>query len=139
WGRDPRPSPDFFDLAPELIAVWEEHARLTPAPEVLAGVANLYVQLRDVVLGRSLEDGFAPGERITMPEIRMAQMLAERIPLDVAAVYLRVGELEGAARRVAELGDRGGIEWQLRSRIETATQPGEDGVEALMDLVGIFE
>lgn len=139
WGRDPRPTPDFFDLAPELIGVWEEHARLTPAPEVLARVAELYVQLRDVVLGRSLEEGFAPGERITMPELRMAQALAARIPLDVAAVYLRVGDLDGAARRVSELGDRGGIEWRLRGLIEMAARPGEDGAEALMELAGGFQ
>ncbi|AKF09792.1 TPR domain protein, putative component of TonB system [Sandaracinus amylolyticus] len=139
WGREPRPSPDFFDLAPELIAVWEEHARLSPSPDVLARLADLYVQMRDVVLGQSLQEGFEPGERITMPELRMAQMLAERIPLDVAAVYLRVGDLEGAARRVGELGDRGGIEWRLRRLIEEAGQANEDGAEALGELAGGFE
>lgn len=139
WGRQPRLGPDFFDLAPELIQIWEEHARLCPAPEVLAALADLYVALRDIVSGTSLEESFAPPDRMRMPELRMAQMLAERIPLDVAAVYLRVGDLEGAAERVGRLGDRGGIEWRLRRLIEDAGGAGSDGAEALSELSSGFE
>lgn len=139
WGGTPTLNGDFFDFAPALISVWEEHARLSPAPAVLDRLADLYVEMRNVVSGRSLEEGFAPGERISMPEMRMAQLLAERIPLDVAAVYLRVGDLSGAAERVGELGDRGGIEWRLRRLIEQAAGTGDEGAEALGELSGGFE
>lgn len=139
WGREPRPTAQFFDFAPELIAVWEEHARLSPAPEVLDRLASLYVQMRDVVAGPTLERAFEPGQSFSMPELRMAQLLAERIPLDVAAVYLRVGDLEGATERVQALGDRGGIEWRLRRLIEDAARSGEEGAEALFELAGGFE
>ncbi|MDQ3033686.1 MAG: hypothetical protein M3Y87_14810 [Myxococcota bacterium] len=139
WGSSPSLGGDFFDFAPALISVWEEHARLSPAPAVLDRLADLYVQMRNVVSGRSLEEGFAPGERISMPEMRMAQLLAERIPLDVAAVYLRVGDLSRAAERVGELGDRGGIEWRLRRLIEQAAGTGEEGAEALGELSAGFE
>ena len=139
WGENPTMGPEFFDFAPELIQVWEEHARLSPAPEVLERLAALYVSMRDVVAGASLEDGFAPPGQVTMPELRMAQMLAERIPLDVAAVYLRVGDLAGAAERVGQLGDRGGIEYRLRRLIEDAAAQGSDGADALGELAGGFE
>jgi tetratricopeptide (TPR) repeat protein len=139
WGREPTIGGDFFDLAPELIQVWEEHARLCPAPEVLDALAALYVGMRDLVVGSSLEQGFAPPDRVTMPELRMAQLLAERIPLDVAAVYLRVGDLARAAEQVGGLGDRGGIEWRLRRLIEEASGSGGDAADALGELAGGFE
>jgi len=135
-------SPEIFDTAPELIGVWEEHSRLCPAPEVLAALADLYVQLRDLVAGQTLEDGFAPpGEHttISMPELRMAQLITERAPLDVAAVYLRVADLASAAARVGQLGDRGGIEWRLRRLIEEASGTGGDSADALGELAGGFE
>jgi tetratricopeptide (TPR) repeat protein len=139
WDPQPRRASEFFDLASDLVQVWEEHARLSPAPEVLAALADLYVELRDVALGGLLEQHFAAPGRIATSQLRMAQRLAERIPLDVAAVYLRVGDLATAAARVQRLGDRGGIEWRLRRLIEDAAGGGDRGAQALAELAGGFE
>jgi tetratricopeptide (TPR) repeat protein len=139
WGTEPQAGATFFDLGPTLISVWEEHARLSPATVVLDRLADLYVQMRDIVSGRTPEEGFAPGERISLPQMRMAQLLTERMPLDIAAIYLRVGDLTRAAERVAQLGEHGGIEWRLRRLIEVAAGQDEQAAEALGELSGGFE
>lgn len=139
WGAEPTAGATFFDLGPTLLSVWEEHARLSPAMVVLDELANLYVRMRDIVSGRTLEEGFAPGERISLPQMRMAQLLTERMPLDIAAIYLRVGDLTRAAERVSELGDRGGIEFRLRRLIEMAREQGPEAAEALGELSSGFE
>lgn len=139
WGAEPQAGATFFDLGPTLLSVWEEHARLSPGMTVLDRLADQYVQMRDIVSGRTPEEGFAPGERISLPQMRMAQLLTERMPLDIAAIYLRVGDLTRAAERVAELGERGGIEWRLRRLIETAAGLDEQGAEALGELSSGFE
>lgn len=142
WGREarigarPRLGPHFFEGASELIQLWEEHARLCPAPEVLSALADLYIELRNVVLSGSLEQGFAAPDRISLPELRRAQRLAERLPLDVAAVYLRFGDFAAAVERLRALGDQSEMEWRLRQLVEAAMAASQAGAEAVAELAG---
>lgn len=142
WGSlegGPRTNSDLLNVAPGLITVWDTHATLTPAPEVLDQLINFYVEMRNALGGLATEQGFAPPPTLSIPELRMAQMLVERAPLDIASVHLQVGDLHSAIASVERLGNRGGIEWRLRRLIADATDTGPDGADALYELAGGFD
>ena len=70
-----------------LITVWEEHARLTPSPEVLQTLAHLYVERRD-----SVADLFRGEHQLLMrPELMNAPMLVQRAPLSQIRQAARSG------------------------------------------------
>lgn len=142
WGTlegGPRVDTDLLDTAPGLLTVWEEHAALAPSPEVLDQLVEFYIQMRNSLGGLSTEQAFAAPPSLSLPELRMARMLVERAPLDIASVHLQVGDLQSAMDNVERLGNRGGIEWRLRRLIEDATDPGPDGADALYELAGGFD
>jgi hypothetical protein len=142
WGHDARfggPGEvrslfDRLDGGQSLVAVWEAHARLSPAPEVLDRLARLHVELRDGLGGRG-ERGFAPPRSMAELEaLSYVNAVIERTPLEVAATYLRVGDLALAGERVAALVDDRGAAWRVQRLIEAAAQDDEPGAEALLQL-----
>jgi len=99
WGHDARlgaaadgSPPSFehlFDGAVGILEVWQEHARLCPAPEVLEHLTGLFVELTSAFNGGagSVEQGFAPRLSPTsMEELQFVAALLERTPLEIAAV-----------------------------------------------------
>lgn len=146
WGHDSRlghaadgSSPSFehlFDGAVGILEVWQEHARLCPAPEVLEHLSGLFVELTNTFNGgASSEDGFAPRLSPTsMEEMQFVAALLERTPLEIAAVWLAHGDLEAARAHLSAMGDRTGTEWRVRRVIETAMQTDGEGAEALYEL-----
>lgn len=148
WGHDARMGAegetrslyDSLQGGMALVEVWEEHARLSPAPEVIDRLARLHVELRDRLTVRG-EMGFTPPR--SMEELEAMSFISavvERAPLEVAAAYLRVGDLALARSRVAEMGDESGTEWRVRRILDEATRDDAEGVEALLQLaVGFSE
>lgn len=144
WGHDARLGGDrsIFDLldgAGALLGIWEEHARLSPAPAVLDRLATLHIELRDRFTSHAEERGFEPPR--TMADLEAMGFLRgvlERTPLEVAAVYLRVGDLETARARVAAMGDASGTEWRVRRALEDAAREGSEGQEALLEVALAF-
>jgi tetratricopeptide (TPR) repeat protein len=146
WGHDARlgasadgSPPSFehlFDGAVGILEVWQEHARLCPAPEVLEHLSGLFVELTNAFSGGAqLEEGFAP--RISpssLQEMEFVQALLERTPLEIAAVWLAHGDLEAARAHLSSMGDRTGTEWRVRRVVETAMQTDSEGAEALYEL-----
>lgn len=143
WGHDARvgasgETPSFehlFDGAVGLLEVWQEHARLCPAPEVLEHLSQLLVELTNAFQGGTGAEGFAPRlSPSSMEELQFVAALLERTPLEVAAVWLAEGDLEAARSHLSSMGDQTGTEWRVRRVVETAMQPDAAGAEALYEL-----
>jgi tetratricopeptide (TPR) repeat protein len=95
WGREARSGvPSAFERLTQLIEVWDKHANLTPAPNVLDTLADLHVARRDAVLAG------LHGQGATFPA-----RVVGLAPLEVAGVYLRTGDVERARERVVAMGE----------------------------------
>ena len=115
-----------------LVEALVEHARLTPTTDVLATLAQLYVDRRD-----ALVELFSNAERsvpISGPLFHSVQRGAADVALNVAAVYLRHADLATAQARVEALGTAGAQEIALLQLLEAARQPGVDGASGVLEL-----
>lgn len=113
WGREARePTGEDIIAIVEggvgLVHVWEEHARLTPTPDVLSRLSGMYLHLRDAVAGTTTQEGFRPPRSLgDMEHLEMAAAVMQRAPLEAAAVYLARGDLAGARTRLSGESPRG--------------------------------
>ena len=136
WGRDARGTiGNRLERFSRLIDVWQEHARLTPSPEVLELLARLHVERRDAILGMAAEGPSAGDTSMSMADLRNAPILVRRAPLDVAGVYLQHGDVASAITHVEAMGDTSGIETQLL-RILRDARDGDD--DALLELAQAY-
>ena len=128
WGREARSNLDTVsDQYAGLIAVWIDHADLTPAPEVLDTLAGLHIAGRDAVAAESAENRHRlgiGGER----QLRLA-------PLNVAAVYLTHGDIKSAITRVESMGAGGELRLRLLDLLRKARSSDEEGAAATFELV----
>jgi tetratricopeptide (TPR) repeat protein len=119
-----------------LIEVMAEHARLTPAPEVLATLADLYVERRRKLVLTFGPDGEAqinPGE-LTYQDYREATQALNRAPLDIAAVYLVHQDFPHALERLRTLETATGLEPRLRATLERAMTEESDAPVSVLAL-----
>lgn len=141
WGRDARAGIENpLERYGDLIQVWEQHEEIAPAPEVLTTLARLYVEQRDALIGAfgpEGQGGNAPG-RLSFQQLRLAPLLVQRAPLDVAAVYLRHGDLQSAIEHVERMGDQSGVEQRLLQLLERARENNEGGATSLSELAQGF-
>lgn len=130
WGEDARRElPTAMQRYTELIDVWESHALLTPAPTVLQTLASLHVARRDAVM-QALQEG----PQMVLQLGSLPAQVRRVAPLDVAAVYLREGLIEGAISNVRAMGENGETEARLLTVLEQARQDGEGAANALIEL-----
>ena len=128
WGREARASLDNpMERLTGLIEVWNEHARLSPAPEVLIALANLHVERRDAV-----QNMFREGSSLLMAMRGLPSQVARVAPLDVAAVFLQYGDLASAISHVTAMGADGDTESQLLRVMNAAREV--DGADAIVEL-----
>ncbi|HEX4352277.1 MAG TPA: hypothetical protein VHZ95_05170, partial [Polyangiales bacterium] len=111
-----------------LVEAWEEHARLTPTPDVLATLVRLYVQRRDALvrLFQSSDE--------QVPLSASVFQGVQRTALNVAGVFLRHGDTASALTQVRALGQAGGLEERLSEMLEAAREDDNTGAGALLDL-----
>ncbi len=128
WGRESRENLDTVsEKYAGLIDVWSDHAELTPAPEVLDTLADLYVDGRDAVASETVETRHRlgiGGER----QLRLA-------PLNVAAVYLTHGDVASAVEKVESMGGGGELQLRLLELLRSAKGADEMGAAATFELV----
>lgn len=128
WGREARANLDTVsEQYAGLISVWEDHADLTPAPEVLDTLAGFHIAGRDAVSSETDEDRYrlgVGGER----QLRLA-------PLNVAAVYLAHGDIKSAVTKVESMGPGGELQLRLLDLLRAATSSDEIGAAATFELV----
>jgi tetratricopeptide (TPR) repeat protein len=116
-----------------LIEVWDEHARLTPTPEVLATLTRLYVERRDELI--ALFQGGARG----LPDSPAMFEGVRDTAISVAAVYLRQGDVTGAVAHVKALGSLVGTEARFTELLESAQEESVDGASSMLELIRIYQ
>ncbi len=144
WGREARAGiANPIERFGDLIQVWEQYEQVAPSPEVLDMLARLYLEQRDALrlaFGPESQSGATPG--LTYSQVRLAPLLIERAPLDVAAVFLRHGDLSGAITHVSRIepsGERDArLVAQLIELLEQAQADTPRGAEALGELADGF-
>jgi tetratricopeptide (TPR) repeat protein len=129
WGFDARADMSGpLERFEGLVEAWEEHARLTPTPDVLATLVKLYVQRRDALvrLFQSSDE--------QVPLSASVFQGVQRTALNVAAVFLRHGDTASALTQVKALGQAGGLEERLAEMLESTREEDNSGAGALLDL-----
>ena len=119
-----------------LIEVMREHARLTPAPDVLATLADLYVERRRklvLAFGPESSARVNPGE-LTYQDYREATQSLNQAPLDIAGVYLVHQDFPRALERLRTLENVTGLEPRLRATVERATTQESDAPVSILAL-----
>jgi tetratricopeptide (TPR) repeat protein len=119
-----------------LIQVMSEHARLTPAPEVIDTLANIYAERRQELvkaLGSDGESPPAPGE-LSFQDYREATMALSRAPLDIAGVYLVHDDFTSALARLRQLDTVTGLEPRIRTVVEIVADQKPEAPDALLAL-----
>ncbi len=123
-----------------LIEVIAEHARLTPAPEVLDALADLYVQRRKqllVAVGPEAEPSPEnPG--FSREEFRDVSVTLARAPLDIAGVYLLHGNFSSALDRLNKLEGVTGLEPRIRTIVEIIAMKKSEAPSALLALSRVY-
>jgi len=137
WGRTSRESlPDFMQRYSSLIDVWEAHARYSSSPPVLETLAQLHIDRRDFVIRAASESGMQGLLAEYPPSLPL--QIGRIAPIDVVAVYLRVGDVDGAIRKLREMGARGRTEAQLLELLQAAQGRSDAGAEALTQLAEAY-
>jgi tetratricopeptide (TPR) repeat protein len=135
WGNDARNTlNDPLERFEGLISTWERHARLVPTEEVLDTLAKLYVERVAALIGylQSVKRHVLLGGRILFG---IQQSLFE-----VAAVYLRHGDIATALARVEAMGiSTPGTESEvLIENLRSARDGGDYGSGALFKVAQQF-
>ncbi len=123
-----------------LISVMAEHARLTPAPEVLNTLANLYIERRQGLLKALGPDGQSPPTpgALSFQEYREATMALSRAPLDLAGVFLAHEDFASALARLRQLDTVTGLEPRIRTVVEIVAEKKPDAPDALLALSRVY-
>ncbi len=119
-----------------LIQVIAEHARLTPAPDILDTLANLYVERRQQLVKALGPDGQSPprpGE-LSFQDYREATVALSRAPLDIAGVYLAHDDFQSALARLRQLDTVTGLEPRIRTVVEIVADRKPEAPDALLAL-----
>ncbi len=134
WGFDARAalSGPLERFEEGIVEVWEEHARLTPTPEVLATLARLYVERRNALITL-----FQSSER-RVPLSAAIFEGVQRTAMSVAAVYLRHGDIASALSNVQAMNASGGVEQRMIEILQLARKDGPEGAGALLDLARAY-
>jgi tetratricopeptide (TPR) repeat protein len=123
-----------------LIDVIAEHARLTPAPEVLDALADLYVQRRKELLAAVGPEAEPSPENpgFSREEFRDVSVTLARAPLDIAGVYLLHGNFTSALDRLSKLEGVTGLEPRIRTIVEIVAGRKSEAPSALLALSRVY-
>ena len=123
-----------------LIDVLAEHARLTPAPEVLDTLARLYAERRLQLISAMGPDGEPPpdGSMLSREEFRDVSVTLARAPLDIAGVYLLHENFASALERLNKLQGVTGLEPRIRTIVEIVAGNKSEAPSALLALSRVY-
>ncbi len=134
WGRDARANlRSGFERYTGLIDVWDAQARLAPAPDVMQALAQLHVDRRDSVV-----EAFRDGPQTLLQMGPLTTQVMRLAPLDVAAVYLRHGDIASAITHVRSMEDGGETATRLLQILDEARGDGDEAADALVELAEAY-
>ncbi len=133
WGREVRENLDTdFDRVSSLLEVWTAHAAMSPAPDVLANLLSLHLARVDAA-----EGSFSDSPQAMFRTGMLRQQVLRVAPFDVAGVFLRHGDVEGAINALQRLGNREPAP-QIVAALEAAQSGSNGSAEALLELVEVY-
>lgn len=144
WGHDARrlDASDISSLVRAgsgLTEVWEEHARLSPAPDVLERLAGIFVTLRNIVRGSAEADAFRPPTSLDdMEALGYVAAIVDQAPIEAAAVFLRQGDLPRALESLEDTDRLSTLGEGLRSLVRDAQSEDRGGARALYEMATRF-
>jgi tetratricopeptide (TPR) repeat protein len=123
-----------------LIEVIELHAKLSPAPEVLATLADLYIERRKKLVAMLGPDGQSPPSPgdFSFQDYREATAALGQAPLDLAAVYLAHDDYERALSRLRQLETVTGLEPRIRAVVEFVVADRAEASDAVLVLARAY-
>jgi tetratricopeptide (TPR) repeat protein len=123
-----------------LIDVLSEHARLTPAPDVLDALAQLYADRRSQLIAAMGPEGEAApeGAMLSREEFRDVSVTLARAPLDIAGVYLQHEKFDSALDRLSKLHGVTGLEPRIRTIVEIVATNKSEAPSALLALSRVY-
>ena len=123
-----------------LIEVLAEHARLTPAPDVLDVLAQLYTDRRNQLLSAIGPEAEAPPDAaaFSREEFRDVSVALARAPLDIAGVYLEHQNFDEALARLRKLQGMTGLEPRIRTILEVVVERKAEAPSALLALSRVY-
>ena len=131
WGRESRADLDTVtEQYAGLIAVWSRHAELSPAPEVLDTLAGLHIAGRDAVAAETSETR----QRLGIGAERQLRLA----PLNVAAVYLKHGDVGSAVAKVESMAGGGELQLRLLELMRVANSDDPAAASATFELVEAY-
>ncbi len=135
WGREARrgrfESPGGYR---ELVEVWDEHAQLTPAPDVLARLVALLEQSRALFLQYLSQNKKLVANPAMLAALRQRVSQLGSLDYDLAGVYLRVGDIRKAVAVVEKSQESERDRSQLAGVLRDALTPPAraDAIAALV-------
>lgn len=143
WGREARAGiANPLERYGSLIQVWEQHEQIAPSSEVLETLARLYLEQREALRRTFGPESQGTPRHLSLRQLQIAPLLVQRAPLDVAAVFLRHGQIEQAVDHVRRMEPTQASEGELLSRLaqilERARENNDGGAAALEELAGGF-
>jgi len=131
WGRESRANLDSVtEEYAGLIGVWSRHAELSPAPEVLDTLAGLHIAGRDAVAAETSE----MRQRLGISAERQLRLA----PLNVAAVYLKHGDIRSAVEKIESMGGGGELQLRLLELMRVADSDDPTAASATFELVEAY-
>jgi tetratricopeptide (TPR) repeat protein len=123
-----------------LLEVLSEHARLTPAPEVLDVLAQLFIDRRNQLLSAIGPEAEAPPDAslFSREEFRDVSVALARAPLDIAGVYLEHQNFDEALARLRKLQGLTGLEPRIRTILEVVVEEKAEAPSALLALSRVY-
>jgi tetratricopeptide (TPR) repeat protein len=128
-----RASDSGFRRPPGAVEALEAAAGDWPAPAIVTRLDALYVQ-RQKALASALRHPVGEGDASRSP---LSELLLahgddlQRVVVSLAALYLRAGDVPGAARRAAALAGDAGDDPDLRALLDAAAKPSAKSADFL--------
>lgn len=140
WGRQARVSLPPIERHQDLLEVWEEHARLVPAPKVLTQLVRYYFARRKALYDmiEQLTQGKEQATELGFQDFNLARFIMRRTPVDLAAVYLVHGNIRGAHAVLKAYGPSSDAEKQFLYLLRLALGEEPTASDAALTLARLY-
>ncbi len=140
WGEQVRATLDPVERWERLAGVWDRHARLVPAEDVLRRAAEIHWKEGRALLGAlsGRERFYAMAQEFMRRRHMLPSEALRRVPLEAVAPMLARGQLAMAAEQLGRAPDGLPQVAQLRSVLQAADGDGAAAARAIEQLANVY-